>query len=448
LARSGERKSARRDPQRSVRRAARRGNAFGLDARASAADIARFGIPGAAETLDTPPGEPGGLDFEAAEALMFEEKRAIRRKILLSLTILIILVYLSLGVMGVAMVDAGGAYPFVEPYTVYTPLEVARALYEHAYNAFGSLSHLYSPHANQWLADNVPGYWGVVHRAGVIGVTLVCAVLLSLSGMLYQNVFKNPIAGPGMLGVSGGVSLGMMLMVVLYGSAAFGMLQQRYLICYGAGAAILVFVIVAGRRLSGKGKPFDIVTMLLVGSIFSQLIGFVVSYVTLFVMDPDMYEVYFTVSQMLIVDTSPLSWLALGIAALASIIPVYLLRFKLNALAFDETEVKLFGVNYTALRALALICGAIMILAAQVHTGMVGMVSLIVPFMARSWFGCEFRKQFIGNACISTILLLLCRDIADLIPFVGSGIAIGSVVSVAALPLFMVIMAKGMRGWE
>jgi hypothetical protein len=45
-------------------------------------------------------------------------------------------------------------------------------------------------------------------------------------------------------------------------------------------------------------------------------------------------------------------------------------------------------------------------------------------------------------------LLLACRDLCDLIPFIGDGLAIGSVVSVAAMPLFVVMMARQMRGWE
>lgn len=388
--------------------------------------------------------EKGALGLRETDMLRDEERRTLHRKVFVSMAVLAVLVFLSLGVTGAA----GGGYLGSGAYVVYMPAEVARALFEHAYNTFGSISHLYNPHANEWIIENVPGYWAIPPRAGVVGITLVCAVLLGVSGMLYQNVFRNPIAGPGMLGVSSGVSLGMMLLVAIYGASASGMLAQRYIYCYGLGAAILAFVILAGKRLSGKGRPFDIVTMLLIGAILSQLIGFVVSYVTLFVMEPDQYELYFAVSQMLVVDTSPISWAALGVAALASIVPIYLLRFPLNALAFEGEEVKLFGLNFTGLRALALICGAIMILAAQVHTGMVGMVSLIVPFMARSWFGCEFSKQFTGNMCIGTILLLACRDIADLIPFVGDGIAIGSVVSLIALPLFMMIMARQMRGWE
>lgn len=408
----------------------------------TAADIARYGTR--RERSGAAKDRRSGLALERTDRLMDEERRVLRRKVIISMCVLVVLVYLSLGIMGAA----GSTYPGSSPYHVYTPVEVGRVLYLHAYDAIGEVSHLFSPHPESWLLENAPGYYAIPYRAGVVGITLVCAVLLAISGMLYQNVFKNPLAGPGMLGVSSGVSLGMMLLVYLFGASASGMLGERYLYCYGFGAAILAFVVLAGRRLSGKGRPFDIVTMLLLGSILSQLIGFVVSYVTLFVMDPNYYEMYYALSQMLVVDTSPISWVFLGTMAFVSLVPVYLLRFRLNALAFDQQEVKLFGINFTALRALALICGAIMILAAQIHTGMVAMVSLIVPFLSRSWFGCEFRKQFAGNVCIGTVLLIACRDLADLIPFVGDGIAIGSVVSVVALPLFVLIMAKHLRGWE
>lgn len=408
----------------------------------TAADIARYGVRRKRGVVGGASGR--GLALATTDALMVEERRALRRKTIAWMAALAVLAFASLGVTGAA----GYNYVDSESYQVFSPVEVGYALYLHAYNFIGETSHLFSSHPMSWMLENAPGYYAVWERAGVVGVTLVCAVLLSVSGMLYQNVFKNPIAGPGMLGVGSGVSLGMMLLVWLYGASAGGFLAERYVFCYGFGAAILAFVILAGRRLSGKGKPFDIVTMLLLGSILSQLLGFIVSYVTLYVMDPSDYAIYYTLSAMLVVDTSPVSWACLGVAAIASLVPVWLLRFRLNALAFDQQEVRLFGINFTLLRAFALVCGAIMILAAQVHTGAVALVSLVVPFLSRSWFGCEFRKQLVGNVCIGTVLLLLCRDIVDLIPFVGDGIAIGSAVSVVALPLFVVIMAKQMRGWE
>lgn len=405
----------------------------------------------------------GSMSLASTDMLAAEERRELRRKAVLSAVILVVLIVPSLGIFGASTDGASGVY------VVYSPFQVLQVLFDHVYNAVGEVTHLFSPKSTQiydapvWRPRYEDGvtplfnngeyvgwgvYNGVIVKAGIIGITLICAVLLSVSGMLYQNVFKNPIAGPGMLGVSSGVTLGMMILVYLYGAEAMGMLVPRYAMCYGFGAAILVFVILAGRKLSGKGKPFDIVTMLLVGSILSQLVGFVVTYVTLFVMEPDVYQDYITLSQMLVVDTSGISWSVLLVATVVSLAPVIYLRFRFNALAFDEQEVRMLGINFTMLRAVALICGAIMILAAQIHIGAVAMVSLIVPFLSRSWFGCEFRKQLVGNVCISTILLLVCRDIVDLIPFVGDGIGIGSAVSVVALPVFLLIMTRHMRGWE
>lgn len=409
----------------------------------TAADVARFGVSAAASP-QSGKGSTRHIPLSVTDATLAAERKALRRKVVLCMVLLAVLCLVSLGVTGPQNAEQYD----VRPYEFLPPWEVARLLWLHLYDFIGSVTHLFPAHADSWILENAHGYHAIVHRAGVVGITLVCAVLLGIAGMLYQAVFRNPIAGPGMLGVGSGVSLGMMLLVYLFGYHAYDMLGLRYALCYGFGAAILLFVILAGRKLSGKGKPFDIVTMLLLGSILSQLIGFVVSYITLFVMDPNEYDVFYTLQQMLVVDTSPLSWACLGVASVVSLVPVWVLRFKMNALAYEEQEVRLMGMNYTLLRAVALVCGAIMILAAQIHTGAVGTVSLIVPFLSRSWFGCEFRKQLAGNVCIGTLLLLACRDIADSIPFVGDGIAIGSIVAIVAMPLFLVIVARHLRGWE
>ena len=372
------------------------------------------------------------------------ERSALARKVAACAAALVVLVFLSLCLTGAA----GQYYLNSRAYAVYSPLEVGYALYLHVYNAVASLTHAFDSCSSQWLYDNVPGYWAILNRLAVVGITLICAVLLSISGMLYQNAFKNPIAGPGMLGVSSGVTLGMMVLVAVWGAEATSMIQERYLLCYGLGALVLAFVILAGWRLSGRGRPFDTVTMLLIGAILSQLIGFVVSFVTLFVMDDASYDLYFELSQMLVVDTSPVSWACLGVAVAASFLPVYLMRFQMNALGLDDTEARMLGLSGTRLRAVALVCGAIMILAAQIHVGMVGLVSLVVPLLSRRLFGAEFGTQMVGCACLSSILLLVCRDVTDLIPFVGDGLALGSVVGVAMVPLFLLFVARYTGGQE
>ena len=382
------------------------------------------------------------VTLRESNAMYRRERRAHARRVAACLAVLAVLAFLSLGVMGAQ----GHYYVGGGEYTVFTPAEVFNALCYHAYNAIGTATHYFEPKSDQWLTDNVAGYWAIPERAGVIGVTLVCAVLLSISGMLYQVVFRNPIAGPGLLGVSTGTSLGVMVLVLVFGSEATVRTGERYALCYAFGAAILAFVLFAGWRISQARRSVDVVSLMLIGSIVSQLFGSIVTYVTLFGMNESTYAVYYTISQMLVVDTSTLSWICLGVACAVSIVPVFLLRTRMNALSFDEADVRLFGLNYGRLRAVALVCGAVMILAAQIHTGMVGLVSLIVPFLSRRWFGCEFSYQLAGCACISTIFLLLCRDLADLIPFVGDGLALGNMVGILALPLFLFVVARQKRG--
>ena len=369
---------------------------------------------------------------------------ALALKTWVSVAIIVVLAFSSLCFMGAS----GQYYPYSSGYAIYTPDQVLRALYEHAYNAVANGTHLFAAHSNQWILDNVPGYWAIANRLGVIVVTLICSVLLGISGMVYQVAFRNPIAGPTMLGVNSGVSLGLMILVAVYAGIAPSMLIQRYALCYGCGAAILALVVVASRSISNRSGESSVMSMLLIGAIVSQLAGFVVSFVTLYVMSEEDYLTFYSLSQMLSVDTSPASWLTLVVASLVSFVPICYLRYRLNGLSMDGEEARLLGLDQDRLRTIALVCGAIMILAAQVHIGAVAIASLIVPFIARSWFGCEFSKQFTGVMCISPILLLICRDIADLIPFIGDGLAIGSVVSVVALPLLVVVVSRQFRGWE
>ncbi len=380
------------------------------------------------------------IDIDTTDALLAADARSMRKKVGISMAALAVAVLAGMCIYGA---DPGWGIH----YQVFSPLDVFAAIGEHIYNFIADFG-LVPAHDTSHYYETWPLYMVLGDRFGVIAITILCAVLLAVSGMLYQSVFKNPIAGPGMLGVSSGVTLGNTILVYLCGAEALGLAGERYALCYGLGAAVLAFVILAGRKLSGKGRPFDIVTMLLIGAILSQLIGFISTYMTMFVMDPDKLAVFMTLSQMLNVDTSLVSYICLGAASAVSLVPVWFLRFRLNVLAFDEQEVRLLGVNLTAIRAVALICGAIMILAAQIHIGAVAMVSLIVPFMARAWFGCEFRKQLVGSVCVGTVLLVACRCIVDLIPFVGDGIGIGCAVSAVALPLFLLIIARYMRGWE
>lgn len=296
------------------------------------------------------------------------------------------------------------------------------------------------------ILEAYPMYYEVVTRFSYTVVTVLCGAMLAVSGMLYQNVFRNPIAAPTMLGVSNGIAVGIVALVAAYGSAAVYMTGKRYLYCYLGGLAVLVAVVGLGRLASGK-RSLDLVDTLLVGTVLSSLLGTVVTYVVNYVFDDAQWEAYYEISNATDLDASVGSVAVLAVSALVTFAPIVAFRFRMNCVAFDNDDMRLFGVNPTGMRFVALACGSLMILTAQTFCGTVSMVSLVVPFVSRALFGSEFRRQLCGNALIGALVLLVCRDLVSLVPFVGAGVPLGTMVTFVTLPAFVWVMAAAQRQW-
>lgn len=297
------------------------------------------------------------------------------------------------------------------------------------------------------VIDGLPNYYETVSAFKIALITLLCGMLLSMSGCIFQGVFRNPIAAPTMLGVSTGVELGILILVLTYGTGAYTMPLEKYLYCYIGAALSLTMVIAVGKLASGKGR-FSVIDLLLVGAIISQIAGAVLSYFS-YAMDDETLLVYREISSAIYVNTDPVSFYFLGGAFLISMVPMYLVRFSFNALCFDNDQSFSMGINPRIMRFAVLILGTLMITAAMVHCGAVGMISLIVPHLSRYLFGAEFRNLFWGNLLIGGILLVLCRDIASMFYFGYNGnLPIGVIVSLVAAPIFVIMMVNQKRGWE
>ena len=291
-------------------------------------------------------------------------------------------------------------------------------------------------------------YFELINRAAIIFITVLCGMMLALSGSLYQSVFRNPIASPSMLGVSSGVQLGVLTLVVLFGVAAVNAGAWRYLLCYGFGLAMLIALFVLAKLMSGKGRPLNVVNMLVIGTLLSQLAGVVVTYVTWYMFDDELWEVYNALNEVLVVDTSWYAILLLCITAFVSMVPVVVLRFRLNALSFDEADMRLLGINSRRLQLIALACGTVMMIGAQVSIGTVAMLALVVPHVSRMVFGADFRKQTIGNVLLGALILVICRTLLSFVPAIGAFLPIGTVVNFIVLPAFVWILATQQRSWE
>ena len=372
--------------------------------------------------------------LQHAETLLYHERKQLRTKVVALAVALVVVLCLSL-----CIVVSGFGY--------ISPLEVLQCVQLFFQIQFEKLFTTNVPLNTTEVMALQPNYYEVTSRFSISVLTAACGALLALSGCLYQNVFRNPIAAPTMLGVTSGVNIGLVILVIVMGSGALYATGMRYALCYAGSLIVLAIVFLGGRAIGGRGN-FNVVNMMLIGSVVSQLVGTVVTFITNLFMDDDMYEIYFELQEQLDVDASIISWVALGIVCVVSITPIVMMRFSLNALSFTEEDSKLLGVNPNVLRMVSLLCGSIMVIAAMIYCGNVSMVSLLVPHIARLLFGSEFRKQLLGNVLIGSVLLLVCRDLCDLIPFLDTGLPIGTMVTFVTLPFFVWMLAVQQRSWE
>lgn len=298
-------------------------------------------------------------------------------------------------------------------------------------------------------------YFQVMARIGIIFVSALCGAILTVSGAIYQAVFRNPVAAPTMLGVTSGINFGLLVFVLVYGMAAASpsLTVQHYLFAYGGAILALAIVLGAAYLLNGP-RRFNVVDMLLVGSIVSLLFSQVILYVSYEVFDEELWLTYTELNEVLSVNTTPAAFAFLAVAFLVTFVPVYAFRFRLNALSFDDEETHGLGINGTRLRYFAIIVATVMVIAAMAHSGMVGMASLVVPFVSRAYFGAEFRKQLVGNVLIGAVLVTACRSIAGLLNIVlyNAGLTfqfpVGIVASLICMPAFVWVVATQQRTWD
>lgn len=293
---------------------------------------------------------------------------------------------------------------------------------------------------------DMPYYSDVILQVWMVFKYLACGVLLALSGMLYQNTFRNPIAAPSMLGVTSGMNVAVLILVLQYGYQAVNYGDEYCLYSFVGGAVVLALVMLGGKWMSGR-RQFNVVNMILMGTIVSQLLGVIVSYAQVAFMDEQAWQAYYMLQNALGVQ-GPWMYLSLIVGGLVALVPVVLFRFQLNLVSFSDDEARLLGVNPTKLRLVALGCGSLMILVAQMNTGQVAMASLVVPFVARAVFGSEFRKQLAGSALIGALVLVVCGDLSTALLFDGTAVGLGPIVTLLAMPLFVWMLAIRQRSWE
>ena len=258
-------------------------------------------------------------------------------------------------------------------------------------------------------------------------LALLVGGILGLSGAVLQGLLRNPLAEPGLLGVSSGASLGAVI-AIYYGFAAGFALATPLFALVGALATIGVAL-----ALSRSGGTLSLI---LAGVAMSTITGVGVSLALN--LAPNPFAAY-EIMTWLMGSLSDRSWDHVLLAAPFIVVGAGLLLLTgrgLDALALGERQAESLGVDIRATRLLALFGTALGVGAATAVTGAIGFVGLVAPHLVRPLVGHRPGGTLVP-AALAGAAIVLAADIATRLLRFGPDLKLGVFISVIGAPFFL-----------
>ncbi len=273
----------------------------------------------------------------------------------------------------------------------------------------------------------------------LLGITVGAA--LAVSGVLMQGLFRNPLADPGIVGVSAGASLGAVTAIVL------GPLLPAALLALMGGALIALFAFAGAwiamlilYRVSTRQGRTSVATMLLAGIALAALTG-AVSGLLIYIADDQQLRDFTFWSLGSLGGTS---WAKVWIAApivLAAILLATRLAHGLNCLALGEAAALHLGIRTERLKSGAVLLTAAATGLAVAVSGGIGFIGIVVPHLLRLATGPDHRPLLI-NAALLGAALLVGADIISRTLVAPAELPIGIVTAVLGAPVFLWILLR------
>lgn len=265
----------------------------------------------------------------------------------------------------------------------------------------------------------------------VVAAALVGAAL-STAGCAYQGMFRNPMVSPDLLGASTGAGFGAALGILL--GLGYGM-TTTLSFAFGLLAVILAYLI------SRVSKIQPTLAMVLAGVMISSLFTSGTSFIKLVADTTDQLPAitYWLMGSLTSVRGRDVRFAALPI--LLGLIPLLLLRWRINLLTLSEAEARSMGVDTRRLRLLVIFCATLMTAASVSISGMIGWVGLVIPHFCRMIFGYDYRRLLPASALLGGAFLMLVDDLARTIA--TSEIPLGILTSFVGAPVFLYLILSG-----
>ena len=291
------------------------------------------------------------------------------------------------------------------------------------------LQSLWAGGKNSTAADLV--LWDL--RLPRLAAAMLVGAALAGAGATYQAMFRNPLVSPDILGVSAGAGLGAVV-AIFFALPLAGVQLLAFL--GGLGAVALVY----GVSLTNK-RHDPVLILVLAGVAVSTFLGAGISLIKILA---DPYTQLPTITFWLLgglntVSITELKW-ALPFV-LVGLLPIYLLRWRINLLSLSDTEAQSLGVNTARLRVGLIFCATLMTAAAVSFTGVIGWVGLVIPHMARLVVGPGFSRLLPTSLLMGATFLLLTDNVAR--NATQMELPLGVLTAIIGAPFFLYLLIRG-----
>ncbi len=265
-----------------------------------------------------------------------------------------------------------------------------------------------------------------------IGIALACA------GVIYQAIFRNPLADPFIIGVSAGASFGATIGLVFITTVKLISLSAASIFAF-AGAVGVTFIVYNISKIKNK---ISVVTLLLAGVALSSLINSINSFIIIF-KTQDMAKVIFW----LMGGLTSASWQQfLLITPIIIIILVFCSFFMkdLNIISLSDERASQLGVETEKVKLILLVLASIIAASAVAVSGIIGFVGLITPHIMRLIVGPDNKILFPTSALAGGIVMLFSDTIARTL-LQPREIPVGIITSIIGVPFFIYLLLKSKR---
>ncbi|PAP81036.1 hypothetical protein B1759_06680 [Rubrivirga sp. SAORIC476] len=263
---------------------------------------------------------------------------------------------------------------------------------------------------------------------------------LAVSGALMQGLFRNPLADPGLVGVSSGAALGAATAIVLastVGVTALALGPALVAVAAFAGGLATTAVV---YRIATRGGRTSVATMLLAGIAVNALCGAGVGVLVLFADDGQLRDLTFWTLGSL----GGATWGTLAVVAPligAVVLAAPRLARPLNALLLGEAEAGHLGVRTERVKGLVVVGSALAVGVATAAAGLVGFIGLVAPHLVRLGLGPDHRALLPASA-LTGALLLVAADLLARTVLAPVEVPIGIVTALAGAPFFLWLLLR------